>query len=102
MPKVIYISGPITGVAEYQKNFDRAEADLLARGYAVLNPAKLPKGLTREQYMRIDLAMIDCADGVLFLPDWHKSEGARLEREYCIYTLKAWGITIELLEEMMR
>ena len=83
--KVVYISGPITGKANYKKDFERAEAELRSRGCTVLNPAKLPDGLTNAEYMRINFASIDSADAVLLLPDWCSSPGASLEWMYCEY-----------------
>lgn len=86
--KVVYISGPITGVKNYWEAFERAEDDLQGLGYIPLSPSRLPKGMTNEQYMRISFAMIDSADAVLFLPDWEKSCGSLLEANYCEYTGK--------------
>ncbi|MBR5862280.1 MAG: DUF4406 domain-containing protein [Bacteroidales bacterium] len=86
--KIIYISGPITGVENYKEAFNKAEQELTAAGFLVLSPTCLPKGLSNGKYMRIDLAMIDCADAVLFLPDWDRSKGALVEFAYCSYTDK--------------
>ena len=83
--KVVYISGPITGVERYWEAFEKAEEALEAAGYIALTPTRLPKGLTNEQYMRIDLAMIDAADAVFFLDGYDRSLGARVEHEYCHY-----------------
>lgn len=87
-PKVIYISGPITGVKNYWEAFEQAAEDLEGLGYIPLNPARLPEGMTNEQYMRICFAMIDSADAVLFLEGWRNSSGANLEAAYCGYTKK--------------
>ena len=102
--KVVYISGPITGVERYWEAFEKAEEELEAAGFIALVPTRLPKGLTNEQYMRIDLAMIDAADAVLFLPGWKESAGALTENAYCVYTGKShfyyiasltkWGVQI--------
>ena len=54
----------------------------------MLNPAELPGGMSREDYMRICFAMIDVADAVVFLPDAPESAGARLEMAYCEYIEK--------------
>lgn len=86
--KVIYIAGPITGVKNYWEAFEQAEEDLLGLGYIPLSPAHLPQGMTNAQYTRIDFAMIDSADAVLFLPGFDESGGASLEADYCDYTGK--------------
>ena len=77
--KVIYIAGPITGVENYREIFAQTEKDLEAIGYIPLNPANLPQGMSDDQYMRIDMAMLDSADAVLFLLNWEDSNGATLE-----------------------
>lgn len=86
--KVVYISGPITGVEKYWEAFERAEDDLTALGYIPLSPAHLPTGMTNAQYMQICTGMIDAADAVLFLPDWEQSNGSRVESRYCEYIEK--------------
>lgn len=83
--KVVYISGPITGVENYWEPFEKAETLLEELGYIPLTPTRLPKGMTNEQYMRINFAMIDSADAVVFLPDWEKSHSAQIEKKYCHY-----------------
>lgn len=85
--KVVYIAGPITGVDKYWEPFEKAEDDLIALGYIPLSPARLPQGMTNEQYMRICFAMIDSADVVLVL-DGPYSEGVQVEGTYCNYTGK--------------
>jgi hypothetical protein len=86
--KVIYIAGPIAGVEKYWEAFEQAEDDLSALGYIPLSPARLPMGLTNEQYARIDMAMLDSADAVLFIAGWENSEGAKLEKRYTEYIKK--------------
>lgn len=87
--KVIYLSGPITEDPDYKKKFNNVEALLSGGlGHKVLNPAVLPAGMTEAQYMRIDLAMLDSADVVVFLPGWAESRGACLEWSYCRKTGK--------------
>lgn len=87
----IYIAGKITGDPKYQNRF-RGEAERLeALGHIVLNPAELPEGMSKAEYMRICFAMIDCADTVFLLPGWQGSPGARLELDYCRYIGKPSG-----------
>ena len=84
----VYIAGKITGDPGYRDKFAAAEIQLGWPGHTVLNPAELPSGMSREDYMRICFAMIDVADAVVFLPDAADSAGARLERAYCEYVEK--------------
>lgn len=86
--KVVYISGPITGVKNYWEAFEKAEEMLESLGYIALTPSRLPQGMTNAQYTRINMAMIDSADTVVFLPGWEDSTDARLEYEHCRYILK--------------
>lgn len=83
--KVIYLSGPITGVPNYWEPFEKMDDYLTAKGHIVLNPARLPQGMTKEQYMIINIGHINAADAVLFLPGWENSKGSKLERIYCEY-----------------
>lgn len=84
----VYIAGKITGDPGYRDKFAAVEIQLFWQGHTVRNPAELPRGMSREDYMRICFAMIDVADVVVFLPDAAESAGARLEREYCEYVEK--------------
>ena len=79
----IYISGKITGDRRYKTKFKEAERKLAATGHIVINPAVLPLGLSEADYMRIDFAMMEAADVVLFLHDYHESKGAMLEWSWC-------------------
>lgn len=99
---VVYLSGPITGVPNYWEAFEKVEDQLTSLGWVVLSPAKHPQGLTLAQYMRIDFAMIDVADVVLFLPGSAHSKGAVLEHHYCDYIGKPVAYHPNELEEVLR
>jgi len=100
--KVVYISGPISGVPQYWEAFERAEDDLTAAGFIPLSPSRLPKGMTAEQYMRINFAQIDSADAVLALPGSLDSVGALLESAYCRYIGKPVTYDIQKLKEVLK
>lgn len=102
MRKVVYIAGPITNVDRYWEAFEKAENELRARGFTTLSPATLPRGMGNDRYMRICFAMIDSADAVLMLPGWRNSDGATIERAYCLYTEKPVRTCVEALEEVLR
>lgn len=77
----IYISGAITGIENYEKAFDKAEAYLIGEGHQVINPCKIihDHDKTWLNYMREDLkSMLDC-DAVYMLIGYSKSKGAMIE-----------------------
>jgi len=77
----LYISGPITGVPNYQENFIKAEAILKQAGHNVINPCTvlLDDSATWENYMKADIPLMLACDGLAVLPGWEASAGARLE-----------------------
>ena len=99
--KIVYVAGPITGVTEYWKPFEAAEAELRSLGFTVLLPTRLPPEIDNGRAMKICLAMIDAADAVYFLPGFAGSEGATLEAIYCEYTGKPYEMSIEMLQEVL-
>lgn len=55
----VYISGPMEGVENYEKNFKRAENDLTEAGYKVVNPAEIDvEGMDREEILNMDLKLL--------------------------------------------
>lgn len=83
-----YLSGPITAPTRQEeldnmKVFFDTEADLVARGFEVFNPAKLEvDGKSWEWYLARDVKWIyDNRPALYMLPGWKESRGARLEYE---------------------
>ena len=99
----IYLSGPMTGLPEYNyRAFHAAARKLRSLGHTVVNPAELhPHGWLRRllhrvlrvlrlvrgkqlaptwaDYMRADIrALLDC-EAIALLPGWEQSRGARIE-----------------------
>lgn len=82
--KIIYISGPMTGLPNLNRSAFNAVARML-RDYQhiVINPveigASLPADATWHDFMRADIAALCRADTLVLLPGWERSAGAQLE-----------------------
>ena len=82
----LYLSGPISGVKNFRENFKKAEQALRADGITdIINPAELssvlsPIDTSWEEYMRIDLELLQMSDVLILLPGWQQSLGC--QREY--------------------
>lgn len=77
-----YIAGPIKGRTDYKTEFVIAEGILLAAGYRVLSPTRLPDSMDEKQYMPICISMVEQADVVYLLDGWEDSLGALTEAMY--------------------
>lgn len=77
--KTVYLSGPITDCEFCKEQFDIAERYVRMFTDKVLNPMSLPDGLDYEQYMTIDLAMVDVCDLIIILPGARESSGCKRE-----------------------
>ncbi|GEO27049.1 hypothetical protein AAC03nite_28340 [Alicyclobacillus acidoterrestris] len=77
----IYISGPMTGLPNFNRlTFNTAAKALRDAGHTVFNPAELdiPDGEWSD-YMREALkGLLDC-ERVMLLPGWGNSTGAKIE-----------------------
>ena len=81
---IIYISGPIRGVENYEKIFEDAEKRFQCQDQVVLNPAKILKGTEDRDCLPVCLQLVELADAVMLLPGWRQSLGACTEALYAL------------------
>lgn len=81
--KRLYISGPMTGIPDYNYPFfNNVAVALRALGFDVVNPAELhpnPGSVSWEECLREDIAALMYCDTLVLLPGWMGSKGANLE-----------------------
>lgn len=81
-PPLIYISGPMTDVPDFNRPaFNLAAQALRTAGWAVFNPAEngMPDEAPWAEHMRVDIAQLMRCTHVATLDGWHNSRGATLE-----------------------
>lgn len=88
MRYIVYISGGMTGVKNYEKHFNDAEYYLKSKGISCINPLNISKDVERiilhpeyGDYMREDIENLIRCSGIYMLKGWRRSKGARLERK---------------------
>lgn len=103
MTKFYYIAGPMSGIPRFNiPAFDEAARKLREAGFNIVSPAELDDPVTREMawnspdgatlndvhpngeswgdFLARDVKLVaDKVQGVIVLPGWEKSRGARLE-----------------------
>ena len=106
--EVIYISGPMTGYPNFNREaFVRAEMCLIGKGKEVVSPSLVEQddeGMTWkplqgkwEYYLKIALIKMLHCNTIVMLPGWQDSKGARVER----YLAETLGFKIyEKLEDV--
>jgi hypothetical protein len=91
----IYISGPVRGKVDYAEDFFESEKMLKGEGHEVVNPIRLmdmlPKGLTDEEFLELDMMLLKHCDTIYLLPGWRADsrlyklcrlwQGSRVRRE---------------------
>ena len=85
--KMVYISGAMTGEKDYKRHFANADSELELKGYKVVNPAFVDMVIpsaTYEEYMKIDLQLLDMCDAIYMLNNWESSRGANREYGYAL------------------
>lgn len=83
MKNKVYISGPMTGIEDYNfPSFHKAARQLRGLGYDVFNPAEdgVIDGYSHTDYLRLDITAIcqEC-DKICILPGAEKSKCAQIE-----------------------
>lgn len=94
----VYISGKISGCdrRETQAKFAVAANELLLAGITpsdIINPMDIGvifPDFKYEEYMKIDLTLLELCDSIYMLPDWKDSPGAQREHEKA----KEMGLTL--------
>jgi hypothetical protein len=82
--RVVYLSGPITGIEDYRERFSTAEDYVRHLGeFKIVNPADLPApygpASAWADWMINDLQLLRGADVMVILPDSEKSSGCAIE-----------------------
>lgn len=81
----IYLSGPMTGLPEFNYPAFHAEAARLrALGYHVENPAENPSQDSWEAYMAVCIPQMATCDTIALLPGWSESRGSLRERQEAV------------------
>lgn len=97
----VYISGPISGIAELNLSaFMEAHKALEDLGHTPVNPhiKDLPADAAWQDHMRMDIKMLMDCQGVAMLPGWENSRGAKIERQLALDL----GIPVQLIEEWVK
>jgi len=86
MKTKVYLSGPITNQPDHMKRFNEAQTALEKEGYSVINPSLiascLPEDTEYEDYMKLDMVLLDMCDEIYMLKGWKNSCGANREYGY--------------------
>jgi nucleoside 2-deoxyribosyltransferase len=84
MKERIYISGPITGYKNNNREaFEEIENKLNSEGFEAVNLIKVCESLGDKapygEYMRFDIRALTYCDSIYMLKGWKQSKGAMIE-----------------------
>lgn len=117
--KTWYLCGPMSGRAHFNiPFFDAVAARMRAQGFVVISPGELDSEEIREvalaspdgaplgarhgswgDFLSRDVKIVaDCVDGLILLPGWFNSRGARLEVFTGLLSNKLFGVYDEFSE----
>jgi len=92
--KIVYIAGKVNGEPIYEctNKFVRAKVGMwrylpIQEVAAIINPLNLQGihfGISDEDAMKICLDALSKCTHALFLKDWQKSKGAKIEHQFCL------------------
>ena len=83
---IIYLSGPMSGIKDYNyPRFNEVAGLLRAQGHEVLNPAEnKPEPPTYENFMAMSLEQVEACDVVVLMEGMISSPGVADERNHAI------------------
>lgn len=114
--KPFYLAGPMSGIPQFNfPAFYAATEALRAAGYSIVSPAELDdqedKGLAMKSatgaagdhptktwgdFLARDVKIVsDQVQGIIFLPNWHLSKGAKLEAFVALLCKHKFGVYYE-------
>lgn len=81
----VYISGPMTGIAENNFPAFIAACDKIRKaGHDPVSPHAAPVCETWEEYMKYDIQLLCGCDAIYMLDGWKHSRGAKMEKAIAI------------------
>lgn len=80
--KKYYLSGPMTGLPNYNRPaFNRMAKLLRSKGFKVENPAENPEQESWEKHMELAITQLKTCNSIIMLQGWECSKGAQIELE---------------------
>lgn len=95
--KKIYIAGKVTGLPQQEvvDKFAKAQKEIEEMGFEVVNPIEVVNDFDtpwNEAMKMCIIALLECT-GIVLLPCWKDSKGARLEKDLA----RSFGIEVLIL-----